>query len=58
MRSTSRLYKEKFQGSSQSSEVERAELKESSFDGVLVEDWVEFWRWKSKAIEKKWQKRN
>jgi hypothetical protein len=53
MLSASRLYKEKFQGSSQLSEVERAQMKESSFDGVLVEDCVEFWRWKSKVIEKK-----
>jgi hypothetical protein len=35
------------------SEVERAQLKKSLFEGV-VENWVEFWRWQSKMIEKKW----
>jgi hypothetical protein len=25
---------------------------------VLVKNWVEFWRWQSKVIEKKWQEGN
>jgi hypothetical protein len=25
---------------------------------VTVKNWVEFWRWQSKMIEKKWQGRN
>jgi hypothetical protein len=29
-----------------------------SFELVVVENWVEFWRWQSKAIEKKWQEMN
>jgi hypothetical protein len=33
-------------------------LKKSSFELVVVENWVEFWRWHSKVIEKKWQERN
>jgi hypothetical protein len=39
------------------SEVERVELKKSSFESV-VKNLVEFWRWQSKMIEKKWQERN
>jgi hypothetical protein len=52
------LYNGKFQGSSELSEVERVQLKKSSFERVVVEKWVEFWRWQSKVIEKKWQARN
>jgi hypothetical protein len=37
--------------------VERVKLQKSSFKSV-VENWVEFWRWQSKAIEKKWQEIN
>jgi hypothetical protein len=40
------------------SEVERIQLKKSSFEGVVVENWVEFCRRQSKVIEKKWQERN
>jgi hypothetical protein len=25
---------------------------------VVVESWVEFWRWQSQLIEKKWQEMN
>jgi hypothetical protein len=25
---------------------------------LVVKNWVEFWRWQSKVIEKKWQERN
>jgi hypothetical protein len=38
-----------------SPEVERFQLKKSSFELVVVENWVEFWRWQSKV---KWQERN
>jgi hypothetical protein len=40
------------------SEVERVELKKNSFEWVFIENWVEFWRWQLKAIEKKWQEMN
>jgi hypothetical protein len=54
-----RLYNEKHLGSSQVlSEVERVQLKKSSFELVVVTKWVEFWRWQSKVTEKKWQERN
>jgi hypothetical protein len=33
-------------------DVERVQLKKLR---VVVENWVEFWRWQSKVIEKKWQ---
>jgi hypothetical protein len=36
------------------SEVERVQLKKSSFELVVVKNWVEFWRWQSKVVEKKW----
>jgi hypothetical protein len=36
-------------------EVERVQLKKSSFERAVVENWVEFWRWQSKLIEKKRQ---
>jgi hypothetical protein len=36
---------------------ERVQLKKSSFKPV-VKNWVKFWRWLSKVIEKKWQERN
>jgi histone H3/H4 len=39
------------------SEVERVQLKKSSFERV-VKNSVEFWRWQAKAIEKKWQERD
>jgi hypothetical protein len=48
----------KFQGGSQLSEFGRVKLKKSSFESVVVKKWVEFWRWQSKMIEKKWQERN
>jgi hypothetical protein len=35
-------------------EIERLQLKKSSFE-LVVENWVEFWRWHLKLIEKKWQ---
>jgi hypothetical protein len=41
-----------------SSEAERVQLKKSSFERVIVENWVEFWRWQSKVLAKKWQKIN
>jgi hypothetical protein len=34
-------------------EVERVQLKKISFEGVVVENWVEFWRWQSKVVKKK-----
>jgi hypothetical protein len=40
------------------SEVERVQLKKSSFESVAVQIWIEFWTWQSKVIEKKWQKKN
>jgi hypothetical protein len=40
-----------------SSEVERVQLKKSSFE-LDVEKWVEFLRWQYKVIEKKWQEMN
>jgi hypothetical protein len=40
------------------SEVERVQLKKSSFELVVFKNWVEFWRWQSKEIEKKWQEKN
>jgi hypothetical protein len=39
------------------SEVERVQLK-ISFEGVVAENWAEFWRSQSKVIEKKWQEVN
>jgi hypothetical protein len=41
---------------SQLSEAERVQLKNGLFERVYVEIWVEFWRWQSKVIEKKWKK--
>jgi hypothetical protein len=35
------------------SEAERVQLKKGSFERVVVENWVEFWRWQSKVLEKK-----
>jgi hypothetical protein len=29
-----------------------------SFESVVFENWVEFWRWQSKVIEKKWYEMN
>jgi hypothetical protein len=52
------LYNEKFQGSSELTEVERVQLKKSSYESFVVKNWVEFWRWQSKVIEKKWQEKN
>jgi hypothetical protein len=40
------------------SEVEKVRLKKSLFELVVVENWVEFWRWQSKVSEKKWQEMN
>jgi predicted nucleic acid-binding protein len=39
------------------SEVEAVQLKKNSFERVLIENLVEFWRRQSKVIEKKWQER-
>jgi hypothetical protein len=39
-------------------EVERIQLKKSSFEGVDVRNWFEFWRWQTKVVEKIWQGRN
>jgi predicted nucleic acid-binding protein len=40
------------------SEVERrVQRKKSSYESV-VKNWVEFWTWQSKVIEKKWQEMN
>jgi hypothetical protein len=36
------------------SEVERFQLKKSSFELVVMENWVEFWRRQLKDIEKKY----
>jgi hypothetical protein len=48
-----------FKGSIQLlSEVERVQLKKSSFELVVVENWVKLWRWQSKVIEKKRQAMN
>jgi hypothetical protein len=30
----------------------------SSFESIVVKNWVEFWRWQSKVIEKIQQERN
>jgi hypothetical protein len=38
---------------SQLSEVERVQLKKSSFERVLVDNWVEFWIWQSNETENK-----
>jgi hypothetical protein len=38
--------------------VERVVLKKISFEFVVVENLVEFWRWQSKVIKKKWQDMN
>jgi hypothetical protein len=35
------------------SEVERVQLEKILFERVVVENWVEFWRWQSKVVEKK-----
>jgi hypothetical protein len=35
------------------SEVERVQMKKSSFEEVIAKKWVEFWRWQSKVTEKK-----
>jgi hypothetical protein len=43
---------------SQLSEVERIQLKKSSFESVVVKDWVKFWRRQSKVTEKKWHERD
>jgi hypothetical protein len=37
--------------------IKKSSVEKSSFESV-VEKWVEFWRWQSKAIEKKRQARN
>jgi hypothetical protein len=42
----------------QLSEVEKVQMKNSIFELVVVENWIEFWRWQSNAIEKKWQEMN
>jgi hypothetical protein len=56
--SVPRTYNENFQGSTELlAEGERVQLKNSSFEGD-VKNWVEFWRWQLKVIEKKWQERN
>jgi hypothetical protein len=34
------------------------EAGRSSIELVVVKNWVEFWRWQSKMIEKKRQERN
>jgi hypothetical protein len=39
-------------------EVERVQLKKSSFELLVVKKCVEFWRWQSKMIEEKWKERN
>jgi predicted flavoprotein YhiN len=39
------------------SEAERVQLKKTLSEGI-VENWVEFWTWQSKVIEKKWQEMN
>jgi hypothetical protein len=38
----------------------RGVIKEQrgSFELVVGENWVQFWRWQSKMVEKKWQKRH
>jgi hypothetical protein len=41
-----RLYNGKFQSISALLEVKGIQLKKSSFEWVVVENWVEFWRWK------------
>jgi hypothetical protein len=57
--SAPRLYNGKFQGSGWLlSEAERVQLKKSSFELIVVKNLVEFWRWQSKVIEKKWQGRD
>jgi hypothetical protein len=40
------------------SEVQRVRLKKSSFEWVLVKNWIEFWKWQPKDFEKKWQGKN
>jgi hypothetical protein len=37
------------------SQVER-QLKKSSSESVVVENWVEYWRWQFKVIEKNGKK--
>jgi hypothetical protein len=57
--SASSLYNGKFQGSSWLlAEVQRVQLKKSSFESIVVKNWVEFWRWHSKENEKEQQERN
>jgi hypothetical protein len=34
------------------------ERVEKKFESVVVKNYVEFWRWQWKIIEKKWQERN
>jgi hypothetical protein len=34
------------------------EALSSRVSNEVVENWVEFWRWQFKVIEKKWQERN
>jgi predicted nucleic acid-binding protein len=59
VKSVPRLYNGKFLESRQVlSEAERVQLKKSSFQRVIIENLVEFWRWQSKVIVKKWQERN
>jgi hypothetical protein len=41
-----------------SSEVETVQLKNNSFKSVVLENWVEFWRWQSEVLETKCQERN
>jgi hypothetical protein len=43
-------YKEVFSSIEQLSEAERVQLKKSLFEIVVVEYWVEFWRWQSKVL--------
>jgi hypothetical protein len=45
------LCNERIHESSQLPEVERFQLKKSSFELVVVKEWVEFWRWQCKEAE-------
>jgi hypothetical protein len=40
------------------STMEYATVGVVGVDNSSQENWVEFWRWQSKVIEKKWQERN
>jgi hypothetical protein len=35
------------------SEVEGVQMKKSLYEWVVVKNWVEFWKWQLKVIEKK-----